>query len=185
MTCSQCGANLPDGAAACPQCGRLLSSAGPGASTPATPAAPAGTVAIWNPNAAANWSIVFTPAFGSYLQALNWRALGETRKEKKSKGWFYFSLALLALYLILGLFVADTDKASSISRGVAFLFLIIWYFAVGRSQAKFVKQRLGANYQHRPWGKPLLVALALSIALLFIVGIPDFLAGFRAGIRGK
>ena len=41
-------------------------------------AAPGGRlVPIWNPNAAANWSLIFTPAFGAYIQMLNWQRLGQ------------------------------------------------------------------------------------------------------------
>lgn len=44
--------------------------------TPA-PTREAAAIALWNPNAAANWSLLFTPLFGAYLHMLNWRSLGE------------------------------------------------------------------------------------------------------------
>ena len=35
---------------------------------------------IWNPSAAASWSLPFSPIFGAYLHMLNWRALGDEQK---------------------------------------------------------------------------------------------------------
>ena len=31
--------------------------------------------ALWNPNAAASWSLLFSPAFGAFLHMKNWQAL--------------------------------------------------------------------------------------------------------------
>ena len=43
---------------------------------PPPPPPPAvASVALWNPVAAAVWSIVLTPAFGAYLHAKNWETL--------------------------------------------------------------------------------------------------------------
>lgn len=33
-------------------------------------------ITLWNPNAAVNWSVLFTPIFGAWIQAKNWKALG-------------------------------------------------------------------------------------------------------------
>jgi hypothetical protein len=36
--------------------------------------------ALWNPNAAANWSLLFSPMFGAWLHMKNWAALGEPER---------------------------------------------------------------------------------------------------------
>jgi len=113
--------------------------------------------AIWNPNAAANWSLVFSPAFGAFLHMLNWRALGELQREATARLWFIAALCMLALYLVLG-----------------FGFLLVWYFSAARGQAKFVKEKLGKSYQRKGWPKPLLIALAAFagyILVAFLIGL--------------
>jgi len=73
--CSECGTENSSEAKFCQKCGKPL-----GQSGRSTPLEANEAGAIWNPNAAANWSILFTPAFGSYLQMLNWRTLSEPAK---------------------------------------------------------------------------------------------------------
>ena len=115
--------------------------------------------AIWNPNATVNWSLIFTPAFGSYLQMLNWKALGQFDKAESSKNWFNASLAILPIILLMGAFMSDSKAA----EGLAFLYLLVWYFSVGRSQGKFVKEKFGSNYPKKPWGKVLFTGIAAII----------------------
>ena len=57
--------------------------------------------ALWNPNAAANWCLIFTPAFGAFLNMLNWDALGEGERAASSKRWFAASLVMFGAYLVL------------------------------------------------------------------------------------
>ncbi len=120
--------------------------------------------AIWNPNAAANWSLVFTPAFGAYIHMLNWRSLGEIGLAQRSRCWFYISTALLVLYVLLSLLIPDEKAADGLARGIGVIFLFSWYFGSARAQAKYVKAKLGNSYERRPWGKP------LGIAVLGLVG---------------
>ena len=50
-------------------------------SLPETQAAHAGQrAALWNPDAAACWSMLFTPLFGTILVIRNWEALGEPKR---------------------------------------------------------------------------------------------------------
>lgn len=51
---------------------------------------------LWNPNAAANWSLLFSPAFGAFLHMKNWQALGQPNKATSAKVWFVLSLVVLA-----------------------------------------------------------------------------------------
>lgn len=123
---------------------------------------------IWNPNAAASWSLLFSPAFGSFLQMLNWRALGESQKADDARGWFIVSLAMLAVYVLVGAFAADAQAADAISRAVGFAFLLIWYFAAAKQQAKYVKERWGKDYPRRGWGKPILIAIGAFVGYFLI-----------------
>jgi len=137
-------------------------------------------VRLWSPNACANWSLIFTPAFGSYLQHLNWKSLGETENANTSKIWFTISLGLYLLLPFVVFAFSDSDRVGVIARGLGFWYLIIWYFANGRAQAKYVKQQYGNDYSRQSWSQPLLVGLGSLVGYFiysFLVGL--FIAFFR------
>ena len=136
--------------------------------------------AIWNPNAAANWSLLFSPAFGSYLHMLNWRALGESDKAATAKVWFYASLALLIAYPVIGVLGGDTKEVNGLTRALGLGFLLTWYFTEGRAQAKYVKDKWGYAYDRKPWLKPLLWGVA-AIAGYFVAAA---LLGGTLGLLG-
>lgn len=172
MYCKKCGAaNRPD-ALYCHACGHLDL-------TPHAPARPeAAEGAIWNPNAAANWSLIFTPAFGSYLQMRNWHALQEPEKARSARAWFNTSLFILFANLFVGMAMGDAKLADGFSRLVLFGYLFTWYFLSGRAQGRYVKEKFGKDYPRRPWGRALLYAVgavlayfAIAIAVGFIVGL--------------
>jgi hypothetical protein len=50
---------------------------------------------LWNPNAAANWSLLFGPAFGAFLHMKNWQALEEPAKASAAKVWFLLTIVVL------------------------------------------------------------------------------------------
>jgi hypothetical protein len=121
--------------------------------------------AIWNPNAAANWSLLFSPAFGSYLHMRNWRALGEPDKAATARVWFYASLALLIAYPVIGVVGGDTDGAKGLTRSLGLAFLLTWYFSAGRAQARYVKDKFGAAYDRN------FVVAALIGVVLALLGL--------------
>jgi hypothetical protein len=123
--------------------------------------------AIWNPNAAASWSIIFTPVFGSYLHMLNWRTLIEPAKASSAQSWFYASLLMMFIYASIGMFMSDLRGWACC---LSFLYLITWYLAAGRSQSKYVKAKFGTSYQKKPWGQTLLIAVGALIGYT-VVGV--------------
>ena len=117
--------------------------------------------ALWNPNAAANWSLLFTPAFGAYLHMLNWRALGEAGRARSSKIWFIASLIVIGLGVLVGFLMYDSRTHNGGGRFPGLIYVVVWYFASARGQARYVKERWGSDYPRRGWGKPLLIAFAI------------------------
>lgn len=160
MYCSKCGAKNEETATFCASCGNNLGLETSQESGSATPS-PA-VVELWNPNAAANWSLLFTPIFGSFINKKNWIALGEEKRAKTSTVWFWISIAMLVVVLIL---------PAEAARGVGFFYLIIWYFSAGRRQAKFVKEKLGENYQKRGWAGPIFAGIGLLLLVSILFGI--------------
>lgn len=168
MFCSQCGSENQPAAHFCQKCGNALSGASANETTSIQPQTI--ETAIWNPNATANWSLIFTPAFGAYLQMINWRVLGEPEKAASSQNWFYVGLGMLVVYVLMGVFISDPKAADGAARGLGFLFLLVWYFSSGRAQGKYVKEKFGKTYAKKPWGRALLIG-AGAIVGYFIVAV--------------
>src|SRR4051812_48275097 len=121
--------------------------------------------ALWNPNAAACWSLVFTPAFGAYLHARNAEALGRVDEAKANTVWFYASFAYLG-FVLLGSFIPAIPEA--VYRAAALGLLFGWYFAAGKKQIQLVQDTWKTSYRRKPWTKPLLVGLAGLIGFVAV-----------------
>lgn len=160
MFCSKCGTENRNDSDFCVSCGNPNSTEsiqGNGAST-ASKSIPE----IWTPNATANWSLLFTPAFGSFLQARNWKELNQSSKAKFSMAWFFLSLLAPIVFIEL----AGTQYLA----GFAFWYLVIWYVFSGRKQGKYVKDTHGDSFKKKGWGMPLV--LAIVILLVFAALLP-------------
>jgi len=130
---------------------------------------------IWNPNAAANWSLIFSPVFGAFLHMRNWQALDEPKRAATAKGWLVASVVMLVVYLWLALSLSDSKSADAATRMVAFAYLLVWYFAAARSQSTYFKERFGKDYPHKGWGKPLLVAVAGLVGYIVLAAVVGYI----------
>lgn len=139
--------------------------------------------AIWNPNSAANWSLLFSPAFGAYLHMKNWEALGEPLKASAAKVWVLVTLLALAGITLAAAFLPNPRSLDGVSRTVGLVLLLSWYFSSGRSQAEYVKSRYGKDYPRRSWGKPLLLGcLALFGFFIFVVVVAFVASTLKRGV---
>lgn len=137
--------------------------------------------ALWNPNAAASWSLIFSPIFGSILQMKNWQALGQAEKASRSRKWAKISVAVLALMVVASFILPESNTLDGISRLAGLVLLLSWYYAHGKEQNAYVLARFGQGYARRGWGKPiglaLLCLLAFVAAVAMIVVVVDLVAG--------
>jgi len=168
MFCTQCGSENRDDARFCRKCGRSLADDGAPA-VPISAESDPTRYALWNPTAAANWSLIFTPAFGSYLQMLNWQTPGEKERAATARTWFYVSLGMLGVYVLIRLITGNRSYAAA--QPLLLVYLFVWYFASGRSQAKYVKERFGSTYAKNGWGKAILLGIAALIGYALIAGV--------------
>jgi hypothetical protein len=126
---------------------------------------------LWNPDVAANWSLLLTPAFGAYLHATNWRTLGKPERVTANMVWVWVTVAFLALNLGM-LFVPDFHAMAGIMQMVGLGLLFGWYFSQGRPQAQYVKATLRWDYIKKGWGRPLLAgfaAVGVYTTVVFII----------------
>jgi hypothetical protein len=130
--------------------------------------------ALWNPNAAANWSLIFTPMFGAFLHMKNWQALREEGKARASRYWIIVSAAVFSGLTLLAALQPQSKGAGPLIRSAGFILLLSWYFSSARAQARYVKERFGSQYPRCGWGRPLLVALgvfAVFMVAMIAVGV--------------
>ncbi len=135
--CRGCGKEIHETAVTCPSCGAPQNIPNSGKLS-SSPVIKDGTIALWNPLAAAFWSIIFTPAFGTYIHSLNWKTLNEPQKESSTKIWFYVSFFVM----IIALFLMGIDYAN---LGLL-IYLIIWYLVSGQLQKNYLSEKFGSNY---------------------------------------
>jgi len=123
--------------------------------------------ALWNPNAAACWSLLFSPAFGAFLHARNAQTLQLEKEVKANKVWFYVSLGYL-VFVLISIFISAIPEA--LFRVAAIGLLLGWYFSLGKKQIVYVKATWGEGYERKPWKKPLLIGFG-CLAVTFIVPV--------------
>jgi hypothetical protein len=136
---------------------------------------------IWNPGAAACWSLLLSPIFGSILHMKNWHALGESTRAETSKRWAIGSTIFFLLVFLSGLVAPDSKLLDGLSKLFSVILLVAWYYAIGKSQQFYVLARFGKNYPRRGWAKPLLFALLVFVAFLVVAGLVGFVIGAAAG----
>ena len=132
-----------------------------------------GTVPVlWNPEAAGAWSLIFNPIFGSILVLMNWQRLGVKDKVRTAQIWVGVSLLVL-----LSLFFLPRNLFSTVSLS----YLLVWYFASAKPQAKYINERWGKTYPRRSWLWPLLIAFGVLFSLFCLA----FVAGMAQGILSE
>jgi len=117
--------------------------------------------ALWNPEAAGGWSLFFTPIFGSILVLRNWQALGVKEKIRGAQLWLIASIIMVVVQFL-------------VSTPFLFAYLVIWYFASAKSQAKYVRENWGKEYPRKSWLWPLLIGLGTVFAIfvfIFVMGL--------------
>jgi hypothetical protein len=126
--------------------------------------------ALWNPGAAASWSLFLTPVFGAFLHMKNWEALGEPDKAAAAKKWVAITVVIIVGLTVAAAFRPDNQALGGILRLSGLGLLLTWYYASGKSQLDFVKSRYGKQYPKKGWAQPLLIAVAAVIGFFFLVG---------------
>ena len=119
-------------------------------------------VALWNPRASFWWSLIFSPIFGAWIHAKNWKVLGNETKAKQAMNWGYSYIAFLLLFI----FLPDSDYILRIVYLINIIFLISFYFFMGKSQIKYVIEHHYGTYEKKRFIIPFGIAIA-SIILYF------------------
>jgi hypothetical protein len=131
-------------------------------SVPATPSGDPSSIALWNPTVVRVLGFFLSWGFGSWLLASNWKALGQPEKARRAMFWFYGLVA----FLIVNLFVPG-----SLTKVMGFLAMgtfVAWVLLENEPQRKLVLATYGKQYVHRPWGKPVGIAVGCFVAYMVL-----------------
>lgn len=122
---------------------------------------------LWNPNAAANWSLLLTPGFGALLHAANWRVLGQPERAKANIFWFWITLGFM-FAVIASMPLPQSTAVDLVFRAVGLGLLVGWYFNQGKPQIKLVKEQFGKDYQKRGWLLVLPAGFAATLGFMVV-----------------
>jgi hypothetical protein len=135
------------------------------------PAAP-----IWNPGAAASWSLLFSPVFGALVQMKNWQALGKPEEAERAKRWAITCAVILLALIVFSVSMPESKSVGALTNLGGFVLLVTWYLAEGRKQMDFVSNGYGKTYTRRGWGMPLLCGIggylvAMAVGVVAAIGM--------------
>lgn len=108
---------------------------------------------LYNPNAAALWSILFIP-FGAWIHAKNWEAVGEDELAKQNH-W----CIIMMLVFVFGTYFVEMTTGIKIPSSIALGLLFGWYFWLGKKQIALFKEELGTDYEKKSLVMPVLVGV--------------------------
>jgi hypothetical protein len=135
------------------------------------------TVALWNPIAAALWSLLLSPALGAWLHMRNRERLGQPGQARRARYWFAGTFAIsLAGYLLAAAAVLLEREDLVVAWWTGFAVFGIWVVFSAYPQISRIDDRHGEAYTRRSWAARLLIAFAANCAIPFVTGI---IVGFR------
>ncbi len=110
-------------------------------------------VALWNPMWVILLSFVFTPVFGGIVSGLNWRSLGEIEKSYVSFSWMRSTVLVMVLYIFIEPLLRGIPYTQYVLLTLMVALWLVWVFADGLPQLKYVNNYFGDDYEHKFWAK--------------------------------
>lgn len=130
--------------------------------SPKIPGPVATQLELWPPDAAALWSFLLTPAFGSTLHFLNSRALQQRQVQAAVSLALGFAATIVSMYLA---FSAEWSISSAFrASAIASAYTALWYLFSARAQSQYVTSSFGQQYQRRNISRPVAGVLVAFLA---------------------
>lgn len=135
---------------------------------------------LYNPVLSVVFSILFTPMFGAFLHAMNWRELGCADEAERSMAWVRWTFYTFFAYTLSEPFIRETAAGKYLMIILFAVFWISWTLAMGLKHVRFVRTNV-AKYTTRRMAKAVMIgalgwlvytAFAITlILLLHVTGI--------------
>ena len=162
--CPACAEENSAGATVCEFCGEKFSNTSSSREMPES----AQKLELYNPKAAANWSLLFTPIFGAYVLKTNWKILGREEQEKRSKIWL---ISLIIIWGIGLLFLSD-----QFCSAIYLIGLISWFFLERKPQMKYLTVNK-LDFQKKSWKTLVPKAAGILVGVWLFFTIIGFMFG--------
>ncbi len=133
---------------------------------------------LWNPKAAALWSLLFSWAFGSFLLARNWKALGDNARAKRCMIWFYAFFP----FLLAAILSPDSSGVASLFRIGGIGIFVAWIYAEQSPQLEYVRKNIGEQYPRKSWLKPIGIASGAAVGLFGAIFAAALFANWGGGL---
>ena len=124
---------------------------------------------LWNPAAAARWSLVFTPIIGAFLLARIWTAIEDHTRARSQNNKTNGNVIYLIMVMGASAVLPQSRAMDSTLRFTSIGMLLVWYFMGGNAQVAFVKEHYGERYLRHGWAKPLLIAAGSFILMVAVM----------------
>ena len=147
--------------------------------------------ALFNPNAASCFALLFTVPYSCILHAMNWKSLGD---EKMARLNYICSVLILIIFILsyiistyiilsensilspgyLAIFPPTEYKRNIYDNCVSIMFflnlylLLPWYLILGKKQKNHSKKIYGKNYPRRNLKMPVLLGAIYSIVFAIL-----------------
>ncbi len=67
--------------------------------------------------------------------------------------------------------VTPAPAPDEIAPAIGVGYLAGWYFSLGKSQIKYVKEKVGGAYERKKWRRPLGIALLVFFGATILLGV--------------
>lgn len=122
----------------------------------------ADTPQLWNPLGIALWSLLFTPAFGAWLQMYNYRRLGDYARADAARRWCMAGLLVLAWNAVASAVGTRLGLESPLFDWVNGLMFVAWMVATLPAHVRAA----GVSYARRTWDSVVVLGMLAALAYL-------------------
>jgi hypothetical protein len=126
----------------------------------------ADAVQLWSTAGIAAWSLLFTPAFGAWLQMYNWRRMGDAARAGRAWYWCLGGLAVLGWNAIAYAIGARLGLDSMLFGWVSVALYAAWMIDTWPAHAQAVGKEWHARRVPRAWDSVVVLGLAAALAYL-------------------
>ena len=118
------------------------------------------TIRLWNPRKLGLFAFFFGTFAGAFLQAKNWKSLGDHVEAKRSYRWMWAWFAVMTIGIM-------SDISELAFNGIGFVFFLVWFSTLSR-QGNYVRKEQ-IKFTKQSWIKA--IGIWCLLVLSFFVGI--------------
>ena len=123
------------------------------------------TVGLWNPRRLGVFAFFFGAHVGAFLQAQNWKALGNYEEAKRSYRWMWAWFAIMTIGVI-------SELSELALNGVGLVFFLIWLSTLSRQSHYLMTEQI--KFTKKSWIIAVGIWGLLTLAFFVLILILSF-----------